>query len=465
MKKRTLLLVCVLLNLIQSIGQVEPLPVQVRNNEFLKKIINSDAYIYPMVCEPNLFIKTNEFPLRGRHQSIIKTPKNLYVQSWGSGFLFKMTSQNDSILTFSRIDKTENLNYKLGAYHFNIGEDIYNFGGYGFWKNNGLLSKYNFHLEEWGIYPVTEEVIPQLGPVNPTWLDTKEQKLYLPFQLVINAGLADRAYIQGKVQKTAKILDIKTGVWENIGEITGKSLEIMRNGVLKFSCERGLVIIWNEELYLIDYLTNAIYKLEDKAIAHYVLQLQQTDIVYHNNNVLYRLNLSNYNSDSIMLDLNKFTKTSIKIVENKYLAYLEFFLGVVILLVFLFMILKKIRPKKRADAQKIFKQNNLAISFTDVEKTIITLLINHAANNQTVTVDEINYLAGVKNKTVGLQKKIRNDVLNNINEKYKLLTQNDEELIERKRSGVDKRYFEYFITEEKINKLKRIFNASTNTDL
>ncbi len=168
-----------------------------------------------------MFLTTEAAMLKDRYQHIIKTQNNLYVQPWGSGFLFKMITSNDSILAFKRIDKTENLNYNQSAYHFSIGEDIYNYGGYGFWKTNGHLRKYNFHLNEWGIYQTSEELVPQLGPVNPTWLDPVNKKLYLPFQSMVNAGLKEKSFHEGKIFNESKVLDIK----RVYGKMLGKSIQ------------------------------------------------------------------------------------------------------------------------------------------------------------------------------------------------------------------------------------------------
>jgi len=64
---------------------------------------------------------------------------------------------------------------------------------------------------------------------------------------------------------------------------------------------------------------------------------------------------------------------------------------------------------------------------------------------QTATPAEINYVLGVKDKNIGLQKKVRSDVINSINEKYKQVTGNADSLIQSIRNENDKRHLEYFI--------------------
>ena len=83
--------------------------------------------------------------------------------------------------------------------------------------------------------------------------------------------------------------------------------------------------------------------------------------------------------------------------------------------------------------------------FTDIEQRLLELLKQKSLLNETATPAEINYVLGVKDKNVGLQKKVRSDVINSINEKYKQMTGNEDSLIQSIRNENDKRHLEYFI--------------------
>ena len=57
-------------------------------------------------------------------------------------------------------------------------------------------------------------------------------------------------------------------------------------------------------------------------------------------------------------------------------------------------------------------------AFTETEISLIQLLIKANSAKQNVEIAEINRVLGIKDKNVGLQKKVRSDVINAINDKY-----------------------------------------------
>ena len=55
-----------------------------------------------------------------------------------------------------------------------------------------------------------------------------------------------------------------------------------------------------------------------------------------------------------------------------------------------------------------------------------------------------------------MQKKVRSDVMNNLNEKYAFVTHQKEPLVQSIRSESDKRYFEYLINAACRETLKQL---------
>jgi hypothetical protein len=84
------------------------------------------------------------------------------------------------------------------------------------------------------------------------------------------------------------------------------------------------------------------------------------------------------------------------------------------------------------------------------------MLLDKSKSNHTATINEINYVLGVKDKNIGLQKKVRSEVFNSVNEKFKLISDWDEPLVQSIRSESDKRYFEYMIRKDMIKEAERI---------
>jgi hypothetical protein len=77
-----------------------------------------------------------------------------------------------------------------------------------------------------------------------------------------------------------------------------------------------------------------------------------------------------------------------------------------------------------------------------------------------VEINEINHVLGIKDKNVGLQKKVRSDMINAINEKYQFITQSELQLISSVRKEDDKRFYEYFISATEIKSIERILEQN-----
>ncbi len=446
--------------LFHSRSQEADTVITIKNSDFTRQLLKERDYIYPIFCGANAFLPMTTSRFSERGQVIIKTASALYVQLAASGFLFKLNNITDSTLSFKRIDKTDNINYNFGAYFFSVGEDLYNLGGYGHWKSNGLLRRYNFISNDWGAEPINEEVQPQYAPLNNAWYDNKKNQVYVPFQRIVNGGMKERSMVRGALVNGAKVLDLKTGIWSNQGLATKKCTEILSTGNFKINCARGLIVVWNEELYLLDFHKNEIFKLEDNITAQSVLRLGTSSsyIFYHKGNKVHHYNLFTGETDSTALDLDKFSSTGEQIHKANPLNSILSLVGLALMASVILWVRTK-KKKKRARGETLTQESSYQISFTDVEKNLLQMLIEKSVKKERAVISEINYVLGVKDKNTGLQKKVRSDTFNSINEKYRFMTQQSEPLIQSVRSEVDKRYFEYFIDQHEARELSKLLSS------
>ena len=63
------------------------------------------------------------------------------------------------------------------------------------------------------------------------------------------------------------------------------------------------------------------------------------------------------------------------------------------------------------------------------------------------SINDINAVLGCTNKNIEVQKRMRSDAINAVNQKLHFIFVTDDKIIERKRSDFDARSFEYFIEE------------------
>jgi len=176
---------------------------------------------------------------------------------------------------------------------------------------------------------------------------------------------------------------------------------------------------------------------------------------YFYKNTIYYYNANNNTYDSLYIDPLKFSDTGTPVWENNTngpLTLLIIGAGVLLLLSILAIRKRNNKHEKFSlDSIKDFK-----INFNDTEITLIQLLISKLQKNKKATIAELNYVLGLKDKNIGLQKKVRSDVINSVNSKYKYFLKKDIQLIQSIRSESDKRYFEYFIESSELNSIQKI---------
>ena len=144
-----------------------------------------------------------------------------------------------------------------------------------------------------------------------------------------------------------------------------------------------------------------------------------------------------------------------RITERDPMVYYITLAVIICSAILIFIFKKPSRSSVTMTDASTSEEKPFTISFSGTEKTLINLLISKSTKNRTISIEEINYVLGVKDKNTGLQKKVRSDTFNDINEKFRFLTQRDQVLIQSKRSEEDKRYFEYYINHENIRVLQQ----------
>jgi hypothetical protein len=131
------------------------------------------------------------------------------------------------------------------------------------------------------------------------------------------------------------------------------------------------------------------------------------------------------------------------------------------LIIFFIWLFKKSIKKQIENAQlKVLKTKTVNQAFTETEISLIQLLINASGDKQNVEISEINRVLGIKDKNVGLQKKVRSDVINAINDKYTFITQGEINLIASVRKEDDKRFYEYFIVPTEVKTAQKLIEKN-----
>jgi hypothetical protein len=394
-------------------------------------------------------------------QELIKHNGKTYIFLAQTGFIFQMSEPQGDSVVFSKIDNTININYNIDCTNFIYKDQIYNYGGYGFWNKTGHLRKFNMVDMEWDIQPTNIEVFSG----HFEWFSPKEGRLYVPFQNLVNKSLKDPKINQGTFDYTSYYLDIKTADWIKIGKVSPELIKLIdqQNNYGVYSYDQGRVFLINDEAYLFNYVENKIYKSKRADLNQYFIRNAGDLTVFFYKGKYYKYLSASQTFKTWDYNLNDFQLLQFPIWGNDYMN-LIFILAIslaLIMIAFFIWLFKQSIKKKIEQAQlKVLKTKTVNQAFTETETSLIQLLLHANSTKQNVEISAINHVLGIKDKNIGLQKKVRSDVINAINDKYIFITQGEINLIGSVRKEDDKRFYEYFVIPSEVKSIQKMINKN-----
>ena len=385
-----------------------------------------------------------------------------FFHVYNTGRIYKLdnSSLKDSILLFKRIDHTVNIYYNIGSFLFAHNNQIFDFGGYGFWKNNGLLRKFNYRDKEWDIVELDKEIFPPnvISDGYVTWVDSAQNYLYVPYQEVRNDGLT-MLKEDDDIDFNSHRLDFKTLKWEHLGQLDEQVYQTMKYAIHIFQSEKGLLLVYINRVYWVDFLNNQVKVTFDPTLGQTLLRIQRYMLRYWNGEYVYWTNPVNGLYDSTRIDLSKFNYEGQTIWKKTFHAKELILLAALVIVLAIFFFIQFRQPKRQiVGDEELVKQE---APFTGTELALLSLLLSKHKIGKTATIPEINYVLGLKDKNHGMQKKVRSEIINKINEKYLLISKGKEMLIQNIRSESDKRFFEYLVNPELVEHLRKLTAQST----
>jgi hypothetical protein len=297
----------------------------------------------------------------------------------------------------------------------------------------------------------------------------------------------------GEVDERSWVLDLPTRKWSQSGAVNPALLNAAEraNAEVHYETQNGLVIENLFQLIRLDYRNNVfsqtgIHPITQTLNRHnplYDLEYLLGDTVYYMNtetgkeDLVYIGGLPIMDSVELVQDTN-----TVPIVASGLLAIVAgglFVLrrrnvrksGQVIPSVDVSEPLSNIEPESdeilvEAVENPVFLQPveispvqspaaSNASPFNATEKEVILLCLQRSEAGGHVDLEEINHVLGIKNKSKGLQKKVRSEVFNSVNNKFRSFSNTNSGLIESVRNKDDKRYFDYFIESGHFSAVKK----------
>jgi hypothetical protein len=436
---------------------------KITNSPFLDKITS----IQDLECKVFLSKQNEIIPVEGtififNGQELIKTKEKLYLLISQTGVIYELEDRVDTSYTFRRIDKTININYNIASNNFVWDKHIYSYGGYGFWKLNGHLRAFNFLDKEWDIAPANNEIISN----GHNWFSKNEGRVYVPFQAIVNAGIAGPESIKGTKNYDSYYLDIASKKWIKLGSMHASTKKLIEEASITnsfFNIDSGYIYLNQDEAYYFNFIANKIYKSNNSELNQFLIRRAQSHDIF-----LYKDSIFSFSPENQSFFTKKFSSNSFELLnyaiwglDDNYFYVIAFIVFVLTAFVFSIWLFNRSVSKKLEQSQlKILKSKSVNQAFVGTEVALISLLLKNSKQSLNVEINEINHVLGIKDKNVGLQKKVRSDMINAINEKYQFITQFELPLISSVRKEDDKRFYEYFITATEIKSIERILEQN-----
>ena len=438
--------------------------ILIKSNPFflgLIKNIHNQSAVYS--GDIKLYALTNEgepYVYPGEFISVPSVGYFFHVYRTGRIYKLDISSLNDSLLLFRRIDRTVNMYYNIGSFLFSDNNQIFEFGGYGFWKNNGLLRKYNYRDREWDIVELDKEIFPPnfIPGGYVTWVDSAQNYLYVPYQKVINDGLPMLSE-DDFIKLSSHRLNFKTLKWEYLGELDEQVYQTMKFATNIFQSEKGMLLVYNNRVFWIDFLNNQLKLTFDPTLGQTLLRIRDYMLHYWDGDRVYWYNPVNGVYDSAQVNLSKFNYEGQTIWKKTFHVKELILLAALLIVLAIFFFIKYRRPKKQIEGGGEFVKQEAPFSGTEL--ALVSLLLSKHEIGKTATIPEINYVLGLKDKNHGMQKKVRSEIINKVNEKYLLISKGKEMPIQNIRSESDKRFFEYLVNPELVEHLRKLTAQST----
>ena len=386
-------------------------------------------------------------------QKIIKNKNGLFVLLDGSGQVYKATDIANDKIAFTRVDSTFISGNSFHSYNFSYKDTLFNFGGYGYWRANGLLSYFK-EGNEWNIVKINKEY--QAVDILHNYLPDDSKLFYVQIPI-------KEEFTQNKAMEKPLVIQLDLNNKSNtvLGRLSNEINFPNSAFTVNIHSLQGVLIPFKRDLFLLNFSKNAVYKLTNAAFINEFSDNNHSFIknTFEIDHKLYYTLEPEHLLRSIKISMSDFKVEPypIYIPIRSQSNWLWIITGVV--LVFIMAALYIIRHRTRHNIDLPVPINSTfnpvqqsrsslqSLEFSSLEQDLIRQIIIKSKNGNLFTVDEMNTGLGLGRKAMEIQKKIRTESINRINHKFKVNYNQQADLIERVRSEEDRRYFHYAIND------------------
>lgn len=438
-----------------------------------------------------LFLDKIDAQYRKNHQYLIKSLKGLFLGVEGTGCIYRVEEGANGWLDVVRVDSTVYAGNNFCAANFTIDSSIYSFGGYGFWRTNGLLKTFNGFSKEWDVIPLSDEK-PSIFCESASgvfwtdmdssaadtrkygtayapskfWINPQKRLFYEITQRKVNEAISDSSMgFQNQFTPVVNVLDLRSKKWTQLGFLIDYGWHHL------VQTPWGLLVLANSDnIYLADFTKNTRKASLEAYMPAYrkFFASNPPQIFFYADGHIYLGSIDGNYFDSIPFKVSHFISSE-KPLYRSYrnsssgLSLPDFLVspwflypsGIVVGILLGFILLGKFKTnsqKKNTSWKAIFSTSVSTAErvnmLTQTEKSLIELISTLSLKGENASIDEVNKVIGVAGKNEPIKRRVRSEIINSVNEKWMIISASREKLIHSVKSPEDKRAREYFISTE-----------------
>ena len=365
---------------------------------------------------------------------------------------------------FNREDNSFTYMNKFLGDYFEFESNIFHFGGYGLFRSNNTLLKFDKgNSNQWDEIQYQNELPDEISNGISSFSSILiDSRYYL---------IGGSSSFNGKYKFNNSILrfDLIENKWKNIGEI---NIDLSRNPLILFS-DNSYYIFDKEHIYIAtvgDYELlkfNYNYDFNSASILANNIQIRERPLSFisddsegneysntfnktYLNKIIYSFKphnskygskiLRKYRMDEV-IDFN--SESKIPLLKNEQ-SRNQFFIPILILIfiIILNLIYKALKEPKKERANKLYRFENNELYFNETKIEIdnnAILILNMLSTSENLTSNDIVSSLVKNGLSLDYASKIKNKVIESLNDKFNFITALDEPFIKLSKSKIDKR--------------------------
>ena len=345
-------------------------------------------------------------------EGVISNDGIVYFLYPGGGLLFEYRNN-----TITRIDESFPHRNQFSGHFFIYKNAPYLLGGYGYWKSNSLLTKFNFQTKEWD-YIETRGQVPELG-INAGSFVIENDVLYV-------FDFYQKRRDEDIKNNNTYEFNLSSLRWEKKGSLNRLFYDNMNRKVLSITIPFGSEKVLQKNLDSKDLIVVEPSKNTVKTyVNENLVQVTRNAINVGDKIVYTRLTADRGSETLIVKDFNDgLILESEAYLTNDYDLFMSYFL---IVLLFCFLLVGFTFLKfKRNTVYFVVNENTLiglnkSMNISKEERFVIELLSN-SKNNQVDNVFFLNYFKKPElSEDANIKRK--NKAINDLNVKFKEIFQ------------------------------------------